>query len=104
MTDLYCGYLPLKWLRVISENRSPHAATKTAALLWHRAGVERKGRDLILTHKRAKDCVGLTHDSLGRGLTELERLGLIEAERARGRAIKVSIVDYETFQRGGAKL
>ncbi|WP_343089240.1 hypothetical protein [Methanocalculus natronophilus] len=103
MTDLYCGFVPLKWLRVISENRAAHSATKMALLIWHRAGVERRGQDLPLTYKRAKECLGIGPDSFGRGLAELERLGLIKAERARGRAIRVSIVDYETYKRGGVK-
>lgn len=103
VTGLYCGYLPLKWAKKISENRSPHSATKMALLVWHMAGVTRKGHDLPLTYRRAKECLGVGPDSFGRGLAELERLGLIEAERARGRAIRVSIVDYESYRRGGVK-
>ncbi|MDO9540411.1 MAG: hypothetical protein Q7J09_10485 [Methanocalculus sp.] len=101
--DLYCGYLPLQWVKLISEHAAPHCATKAAALIWHRSCIERRGDDLVITHARARECVGLTHDSLGRGLDTLQDLDLITTTRSRGRAIRVSIVDFDQYKRGGKK-
>lgn len=104
LKNLYCGYFPLQWMRLIAENQSPHSTSKAAILIWHRAGVERKGDRLTITRQRAMDCVGLSSNSLIRGLKELERLGLIQAERIVGKAPRVTIVNYESYKRLGKSI
>lgn len=96
---LYCGYLPLEWVRSINGRQGNAAALRVGILIWHRAGVEKKGTDLKLTRNRAKECLGISPDSLKRGIARLEQLGLVKATRHPGRSTLVSIIDYEIFRK-----
>lgn len=98
---LYCGYLPLEWVRTISGRQGNAAALRVGILIWHRAGIEKKGNDLKITRKRAKECLAISPDSLKRGIARLEHLNLVTATRHPGRSTLVSIVDYEIFKKYG---
>lgn len=100
---LYCPYYPLRWLGVLIDGQLPPCAHAMAVYIWHRAGIERKGVDLTITRQKVFQGIKLSPNSIRRGLNALEAAGLITTKRGAGKGIRISIADYETYNRRGVK-
>ena len=83
------GPIPLPWLCCASQ--LPGSALRVGLVLWYLVGVS-KSKEVKLTTKKLK-AWGLSHDQKTRGLSHLERAGLVKVKRGTGRNPRVLILD-----------
>jgi hypothetical protein len=89
-----CGPVPWRWIE--SAMQLPVRSSDVGIILWHIAGLE-KDRTVRFRYKIARSA-GISRSAIGRGLTHLERAGLIKVERKRGRCPVVTILDTPPTQ------
>ena len=83
------GPIPLPWL--CSASQLPGSALCVGLVLWYLVGVS-KSKEVKLTTKKLK-AWGLSHDQKTRGLSHLERAGLVKVKRGTGRNPRVLILE-----------
>lgn len=83
------GPIPGGWLATAA--KLPGKALAVALCLWTAAGMVR-GRKIKLTADQL-DYFGLGYDATRRGLEALERVGLVNVERRRGRCPVVTLCE-----------
>lgn len=93
----------MRWVKTIRTHHLPPSAYVTALYVWHRSGVERKGDGLVITRQKVFQCTQLSPNGLRRGLNALEEAGLISTTRGAGKGIRVTILDYGTYDRKGVR-
>lgn len=86
------GPVPLAWLSRTSQ--LPGKALAVALAIWYVAGLERSGTVRLTTSTLREFNVG--RKAAYRGLAALERAGLVQVERKRGRCPKVTITHWRT--------
>jgi hypothetical protein len=84
--------VPLAWLSRAS--RLPGKALAVALAIWYVAGLERSGTVRLTTSTLREFNVG--RKAAYRGLAALERAGLVQVERKRGRCPGVTITHRRT--------
>lgn len=87
------GPIPLAWLT--TAGRLPGQALHVGIGLWFRAGL-RKSATVALSQATLRE-FGVTRWSAYRGLRELERAGLVNVRRSRGRLARVTLLEPPTL-------
>ena len=87
------GPLPLHW--TMRAGALEGKALLVGLLLWYESGLQRGARRFPFNISRAARKHGVARSSLSRGLTALERAGLVQVDRAAGRKSLVHILDVE---------
>lgn len=81
---------PVPWVWLVQAGHLPGAALHVGVMLWHLAGLERSA-EVSLSLTRMGE-MGVSRHAAARGLTALERAGLVRADRHRGRKARVFIL------------
>src|SRR5205807_1114008 len=81
---------PIPWDWVTKAMALPGKALHVGIAIWQRAGIERTGTiRFAMTRLRS---MGISRSSACRGLTALERVGLVKVDRHTGRAPVVTLI------------
>lgn len=90
------GPIPLSWLE--GAMRLPGKALAVATVLWYRAGLTGQ-RDVVLSLSSVASRCGCDRATASRGLSSLERAGLVRVRRHVGRAPRVEILPISPSDR-----
>ena len=86
------GPIPIPWL--VRALQLPRNTIQTAVAIWFKAGVERRKKGLRLPPNLLRR-FGVSPAGVSRGLSRLVEAGLITAERHKGRAPFVTILEVK---------
>jgi hypothetical protein len=86
------GPVPMSWLAAAA--RQGGKALHVGVALWHLAAMKNTGR--VLLSGSVLTSFGVNRFAASRALTSLERAGLVQVERHRGRRAVVTILDAPT--------
>lgn len=83
----------MSWIR--SAGLAGSRALRVGLYLLHLRGMRKTSEDLLVTRKGAFQVLGIERSTLARGLSKLEKVGLIIATRGRGKGIRVTLLKLE---------
>jgi hypothetical protein len=77
------GPIPYNWMAKASNIGGKGATVSIALLIWFRSGIEQQSNKVRLTRKDLQE-FGINRNALYRGLSNLEKAGLISLARKKG--------------------